>query len=404
MPFDFSFTREQELFRRTCRDFFREEIEPTVERVDEEEAFPEENIRKIAEMGLMGVPAPREYGGGGMGEVGYAIMLEELGRVCSAHATIVGAHIGLCVTPLWLYGTEEQRREYLVPAARGEKLGAFALTEPAAGSDAGAISTTADRRGEDFILNGEKIFITNGDRADIIIVFAVTEKMLGAAGGITAFIVEKGYPGFSVGKIEEKMGIKGSTTAELVFRDCRVPRENVLGPLGLGLIVALTTLDGGRCGLAAGTLGGAQAALEAAVRFAKRRRRLGKPIAENQAVQWMLADTAMEIHAARYMVYHTATMVDEYYEMVARGERVPRPFRELVTRDAAMVKTFCSEAATRAIDRCLQIHGGLGCVEGFNVEKSFRDALIAEIYEGTNEIQRLIIARDVLEKGGYWAP
>ncbi|NIM45479.1 MAG: acyl-CoA dehydrogenase [Nitrososphaeria archaeon] len=401
MPFEFSFTKEQEFFRKTCRDFFRDEIQPTVEAIDKAEEFPEDNIEKMAEKGLLGVPIPREYGGAEMGEVGYAIMLEELGKVCSSHATIIGAHIGLCAIPLWLFGTEEQRQRYLIPLARGKKLGAFALTEPEAGSDAAAISTTAEREGEEFVLNGQKIFITNGDRADVIIVLALTEKMLGPAGGVTAFIVERDYPGFTVAKTEEKMGIWASTTAELLFEECKIPKENVLGPFGSGFIVALTTLDGCRCGLAAGTVGGAQAALEAAVRFASERRRFGRPIAENQAVQWLLADTATEIHAARYMVYHTASMVDKYFGMVARRKRVPKAFREMVTRNAAMAKTFCSELATHAIDRCLQIYGGLGFVEGLNMEKAYRDSIIAEIYEGTNEIQRLIIARDVLNRGGY---
>src|SRR3990172_5260359 len=254
MPFEFSFSEEQNLLRRSIRDFLEREILPTVEHYDKAEVFPEENIQKIAKQGLMGTHLPREYGGAGYGEIEYGILLEELGRICSAHGTIVGAHLGLACTPIWLFGNEEQRKKYLPSLAKGEKLGAFALTEPAAGSDAGNIRTTAEKKGDEFILKGSKIFCTNGNRADVIVVFAANDRTLGPAGGITAFIVENGFAGFSVGKVERKMGIRASTTAELIFENCMVPKENILGQLGAGFIVALTTLDVGRIGLAAGAL------------------------------------------------------------------------------------------------------------------------------------------------------
>lgn len=397
MPFEFSFSEEQNLLRKSIRDILEKEILPTVEHYDKAEVFPEENIQKIAKQGLMGIHLPRDYGGAGYGEIEYGILLEELGRICSAHGTIVGAHLGLACTPIWLFGNEEQRKKYLPSLAKGEKLGAFALTEPAAGSDAANIRTTAEKKGDEFILKGSKIFCTNGNVADVIIVFAANDSALGPAGGITAFIVEKDFPGFSVGKVEKKMGIRASTTAELIFEDCRVPKENILGQFGVGFIVALTTLDGGRVGLAAGALGAAEKTLETMIDFIKKQKILGNSIAEKQSIQWMIADSAMEIHASRFVVHNSLSEIDTYFSMVANGERVPRTFRENVSRNSAMAKAYVSEIASRVIDRCLQAHGGIGLTEGYGIEKDYRDSFIAEIYEGTNEIQRIVIARNLLE-------
>ena len=391
-----NFTGEQNLLRKSIREFLEEEILSTVEYYDKAEQFPSANIEKIARQGLMGINIPREYGGAGYREIEYGILIEEFGRVCSAHGTIVGAHLGLACTPIWLFGTEGQRSKYLPSLSRGEKLGAFALTEPAAGSDAANIRTTAEKKGDEFILNGSKIFCTNGNRADVIVVFAANDRTLGPAGGITAFIVENGFAGFSVGKVERKMGIRASTTAELIFENCRVPKENILGQLGAGFIVALTTLDGGRIGLAAGALGAAEKTLETMVSFVKKQKALGSSLANKQSVQWMIADSAIDVQAARLVVYNSLLELDEYFKMVAKGERVPKTFREKVSRNSAIVKAYVSEIASRVIDRAMDIHGELGLVEGYGIERVYRDSFIAEIYEGTNEIQRMVIARDIL--------
>ena len=390
------FSEEQNLLRKSIRDFLEKEILPTVEHYDKAEVFPEENIQKIAKQGLMGIHLPPEYGGAGYGEKEYGILLEELGRICSAHGTIVGAHLGLACTPIWLFGNKEQRKKYLPLLAKGEKLGAFALTEPTAGSDAANIRTTAEKKGDEFILKGSKLFCTNGNVADVLIVFAANDRALGPAGGITAFMVEKNFQGFSVGKVEKKMGIRASTTAELIFEDCRVPKENVLGQFGAGFVVALTTLDGGRVGLAAGALGAAEKTLEIMIEFVRKQKTLGSSIAEKQSIQWMIADSAMEIHAARFVVHNSLSEIDTYFRMVANGESVPRRFREKVSRNSAMAKAYVSEIASRVIDRCLQTHGGIGLTEGYCIEKSYRDSFIAEIYEGTNEIQRIVVARNLL--------
>lgn len=378
---DFTFSKEHQLLRRMVREFAQNEVAPLAAEIDREGRFPGETIGKMAKLNLLGVPFPQRYGGAGAGEIGYCILLEELGKVCTSTATIVGAHTGIGAMAIYLAGTEEQKEKYLVPLARGDKLAAFALTEPNAGSDAAAIQTTAVRDGDNYVLNGTKIWITNGDVAEVITVFAVTDRALGARGGVTAFIVEKGFPGFSVGTKEDKMGIRGSSTAELVFRDCVVPKENVLGEFGLGFIVAMKALDVGRVGLGAGCVGGAQAGLEAAIRFAKSRIQFGKPIIQNQAIQWMIADMAMEIHAARLMVYHAAHLIDT-------GQRC--------TKEAAMVKLFASEMASRCANKCLQIHGGMGYMKAFPMERMYRDARIAEIYEGTSEVQRMVIFDQIL--------
>jgi alkylation response protein AidB-like acyl-CoA dehydrogenase len=382
---DFSFPKEYELFRRMVREFARNEVAPIAAEIDRDERVPMETIKKAAKLGLMGVPFPQKYGGAGAGEMGYCIFMEEINRVCGSTATIIGAHTGIGAMSIYLDGTEEQKQKYLVPLARGEKIAAFALTEPNAGSDAAAIQTRAVRDGDYFVLNGSKLWITNGDIADVITVFAVTDPALGARGGVTAFIVEKDYPGFKVGTKEEKLGIRGSSTCELFFDDCRVPKENVLGQFGAGFITALKTLDIGRAGLGAGCLGGSQAALEMSVDFAKSRRQFGAPIAQKQAIQWMIADMATEIEALRSLVYRTAWLIDS-------GQKH--------SREAAMCKLFGSEVLHRCVNKCLQIHGGMGYMKKYPVERMYRDARITEIFEGTNEVQRLVIAADIFRQAG----
>ncbi|MBM3135957.1 MAG: acyl-CoA dehydrogenase [Chloroflexi bacterium] len=382
---DFSFPKEYELFRRMVREFAKNEVAPIAAEIDRDERVPMETIKKAAKLGLMGVPFPQKYGGAGAGEMGYCIFMEEINRVCGSTATIIGAHTGIGAMSIYLDGTEEQKQKYLVPLARGEKIAAFALTEPNAGSDAAAIQTRAVRDGDYFVLNGSKLWITNGDIADVITVFAVTDPALGARGGVTAFIVESHYPGFKVGTKEEKLGIRGSSTCELFFDDCRVPKENVLGQFGAGFITALKTLDIGRTGLGAGCLGGSQAALELSIDFAKSRRQFGAPIAQKQAIQWMIADMATEIEALRSLVYRTAWLIDT-------GQRH--------SREAAMCKLFGSEVLHRCVNKCLQIHGGMGYMKKYPVERMYRDARITEIFEGTNEVQRLVIATDIFRQAG----
>ena len=346
------------------------------------------------------MPVPRDLGGAGMGEIGYCLVFEEIAAVDSSIATIFGAHTGIGVAPIYLFGNEEQRERYVRPMAEGKAIAAFALTEPSAGSDAASIKTTAERDGDAWILDGTKIWCSNGNFADTLVVFAVTDETLGAHGGVTAFIVEKGTDGLRVGTIEDKLGIRQSNTAELVFDGCRVPKENVLGNVGEGFIVALTALDGGRVGLGAATLGASKRLLEDCVHRVNKRNRFGKTIGESQNVQWMLADMATDIHLAEYAVYHAAALTDRYYDRIAKGEPVPRSLRDQVSRAAAVVKIHCSEMSGRAGEAAIRIHGGDGLKTRYGVERAFRDQIITEIYEGTNEIQRQIIARELLQGVG----
>lgn len=402
MALDFEFSEEHKLFRRTLRAFIDQEIRPLVKNeFYETEEFPWEPVRLMQRQGLFGVAVPTEYGGAGLGEIGYGILLEEISKVDSGLGTIVGAHTGICCAPIWLFGTEEQREQYLPPLCRGESIGAFALTEPQAGSDAANIKTQAERDGDEFVLNGTKIYVSNGDVADTVMVSAVTDPALGARGGVTAFIVESDFEGFNVSGKEDKMGIRRSTTAQLDFEDCRVPAENVLGNIGEGFIVALTALDGGRATLAAGALGGAQESLNRALTFAKAREQFGKPIAHHQDVQFKFADMSTRITTARYATYHCLDYVHEYYEKVAAGEDVSKAFREKVSRRSAQVKIEGSEIASEVGELACDIMGARGLVEGFGLEKTLRDAPIAEIYEGTNEIQRLVIGREIVQQGAY---
>lgn len=385
---DFTFPKEYELLRRMIREFAQNEVAPIAEEIDVEEKVPMDVIRKAGKLGLMGIPFPQEYGGAGAGEIGYCILMEEINKVCGSTATVIGAHTGIGAMSIYLDGTPEQKEKYLKPLASGEKIAAFALTEPNAGSDAGAIQTRAVREGDNYILNGTKIWITNGDIADILAVFAVTDPALGARGGVTAFIVENTSPGFHVGTKESKLGIRGSSTAEIIFEDCVVPKENVLGQFGAGFLTALKTLDVGRISLGAGALGGSQAALEMSLDFAKNRYQFGQPIAQKQAIQWMIADMATEIEALRSMVYRTAWMLD--------SGNVGRDFSTY----AAMCKVFGSEVLDRCVDKCLQIHGGMGYMKNYPVERMYRDARITRIFEGTNEVQRLVIATNLFRKIG----
>jgi alkylation response protein AidB-like acyl-CoA dehydrogenase len=386
---DFSFPKEYQLFRRMARDFVENEVKPLAKAIDREHRVPHETIKKAAALGLMGVPFPQKYGGMGGGETGYCIFMEELGKVCSSTATVIGAHIGIGAMAIHLDGTEEQKQKYLVPLAQGTAIGAFGLTEAEAGSDAAAIKTTAVRDGDEYVINGVKQFITNGDIADIITVMAVTDPSLGAYGGITAFIVETDTPGYSIGSLENKMGIRGSSTAECVLQDVRVPKENVLGQFGAGFLTFMKTLDIGRASLGAATLGGAQAALDACIQWSKAREQFGVPIATKQSLHFMMADMATEIEALRSLVYRTAWMIDTGQPHIL---------------EAAACKLFGSEVAHRCIDRAMQIHGALGYSRDYHIELGWRDQRITEIYEGTSEIQRLVIAASLFRPHGLRIP
>ncbi|MFQ5813927.1 MAG: acyl-CoA dehydrogenase [Anaerolineae bacterium] len=379
---DFELTEEQQMIRKMVRDFAEREIMPIAQETDAKGEFPWQTIRKMARLGLLGLPIPEKYGGAGADNVSFAIALEEIARACGSTAMTLDAHTSLASEPIYLFGSEEQKRKYLVPLARGEKLGAFGLTEPEAGSDAGATKTRAVLDNDEWVINGQKIFITNGSIADVVVITAMTDPEKGTR-GISSFIVEKGTPGFRPGRDEEKMGIKGSVTSELFFEDCRVPKENLLGQEGEGFKQFLIILDGGRIAIGAMALGLAQAAFEKAVAYSKERVQFGRPIANFQAIQWMIADMATEIDAARLLVYRAAWLKD-------KGVRF--------TREAAMAKLYASEAAERACYKALQIHGGYGYMREYDVERIYRDQRLCAIGEGTSEIQRLVIARQVLGK------
>jgi alkylation response protein AidB-like acyl-CoA dehydrogenase len=396
MPIDFTFSADQEAFRSAVRAFLEKEVAPRVAEMDEKEEFPRESVRRMQEEGYFGVPVPEAYGGLGLGKVGYCILLEELGKVDASHGTIVGAHTSLGTTPLLYYGTEEQRTRWLVPAAKGEKLLAFSLTEPGSGSDSGAVHTVAERDGADWVVTGNKIYVSNGREADAVILMAANNPTLGPAGGVTAFVVDTNLPGFRVGRCEKKMGLHGTSTAELIFDHVRLGPDRVLGEVGKGFLVAMTALDVGRVSLGAASLGGMEAAASAALEFSQHRTQFGHAIAEFEAIQFKLADMAMKIHALRYLVYHAAEQQDRMGTDPARWSRLERHQK---TRDAATVKCLGSEWASDVIDEALQIHGGLGYIRGTPIERAYRDARISEIFEGTNEIQRLVVARDLMDRG-----
>ena len=374
---NFQLTEEQEMLRRMVRDFAEKEVEPTAAERDEEERFDREIFDKKAELGLAGIPWPVEYGGIGSDYVSYVIAVEELSRVCASTGVTLSAHISLASWPIFTYGNEEQKQNFLKRLATGEALGAYALSEPGAGSDVASMKMTATEDGDHYVLNGSKVWITNGEVADIYVVFAKTDADAKHR-GISAFIVEKGTEGFTFGKKEKKLGIRSSPTTELIFENCRIPKENLLGEEGEGFKVAMTTLDGGRNGIAAQALGIAQGALDASIEYAKEREQFGKPIAHNQGISFKLADMATEVEASRLLTYQAAWLESE-----------GKPYGKA----SAMSKLFAGDAAMRITVEAVQIFGGYGYTKDYPVERYMRDAKITQIYEGTNEIQRLVIGR-----------
>ncbi len=377
---NFVLTEEQEMTRKMVRDFAEKELKQGAEERDDKEQFSREIFDKMGQLGLTGIPWPEEYGGGGCDFISYVIAVEELSRVDASSGTTLSAHTSLAGWPIFKYGNEEQKKKYLEPMALGEKLGAYALTEPTAGTDAANQKTTAKLEGDDYLLNGNKIFITNGAEAEIYIVFAVTDKEKKTK-GISAFIVEKGAAGFSFGKKERKMGLRSSPTLELVFENCRVPIENLLGAEGEGFKIAMSTLDGGRNGIAAQAVGIAQGAMEEAINYAKNREQFGQPIANFQAISFMLADMGTKIEAARLLTYQAAYL-----------ESAGLPYSQA----SAMAKLFAAETAMEVTTNAVQVFGGYGYTRDYPVERFMRDAKITQLYEGTSEVQRLVISRNLL--------
>jgi len=377
--FEFEFTEEQKMLREMVRDFVNAEIKPIAQKIDEEERIPPELLRKIADLGLLGAAFPQEYGGGGFGEVGYCVLQEEMGRGDFAVSTFIGAHQSIGANAIYIGGSEALKKKYLVPLAEGKYIGGFALTEATAGSDSFNLRTRAHLDGNEWVINGEKLWITNGGLADVLSVFARTER------GISAFVVETKTPGFHAGPKEKKMGIRGSMTNALTFDNVRVPKENLIGDDGRGFLIAMKTLDAGRLGLGAACLGAAKELLEMSTKFAKERKQFDAPISQFQAVQFMLADMATSIYALESMVYRTAQAYDE---------------KKPVSRQAAHVKLFASEEICKVTDLAVQIHGGMGYSRELPIERYYRDARINKIFEGTSEVQRLVIARDILKKNG----
>ena len=378
---DFSLTKQEQLFLQMIREFAENEVKPLAAEVDEEERFPIETVEKMAKIGIMGIPIPKQYGGqGGTNQI-YGMAVEELSRVCATTGVIVSAHTSLCMNPILEYGTEEQKMKYLPKLASGEWIGAFGLTEPNAGTDAAMQQTMAVDAGDKWILNGTKIFITNASYANVFIVMAMTDKSQGTR-GISAFIVEKGFKGFSIGKKEKKMGIRGSATCELIFENCEVPKENLLGELGKGFKIAMQTLDGGRIGIAAQALGIAQGAMDETIKYTKERKQFGKAIAAFQNTQFQLANLETKVQAARLLVRQASYKKDQHL-----------PY----SVDAAMAKLFAAETAMEVTTKAVQLHGGYGYTREYPVERMMRDAKITEIYEGTSEVQRMVIAGKLLK-------
>jgi len=383
---EYELPEDIKMLRQAVREFAEKELAPIAREIDEQERVPFEVLKKAGDLGLLGVPFPEQYGGADAGVVGYCVLMEELYRKCASTATIIGAHAQLCAMSIYLSGNDEQKERFLSAMCAGRKLGAWALTEPGAGSDAAHISTSAVRQGDDWVLNGSKMWITNGSFADVLVVFAATDRELGARGGITAFIVEKDFPGFKVGKVEPKMGLRASHTASLFFEDCKVPAANVLGKVGQGFATAMQTLDIGRVGLGASSLGSAKEAYELALNYAVSRQQFGRPIADFQAIQFKLADMAVRIYTMEQIVYDCAKKVD-------RGESA--------TLESSIVKLYCTEAASQVIDEAIQIHGGMGFSRELPLERMYRDARVTRIFEGTNEIQRHVIAGELLKGVGH---
>ncbi|MDR3296181.1 MAG: acyl-CoA dehydrogenase [Clostridiales Family XIII bacterium] len=379
---DFQLTKEQEFVRKMVRSFTETEVEPIAADIDKEHRFPEETVKKMARYGLLGVPFPKEWGGAGGDHISYAITVEELSRSCASTGVICSAHTSLCAWPIFAWGTEEQKKKYLPDLLSGKKLGAFGLTEPNAGTDAAGQQTRADDNGDHWLLNGAKVFITNGGYADTFVVMAMTDKKKGTR-GISSFIVEKGFEGFSIGKTEEKMGMCASSTTELVFQNCKVPKENILGGVGDGFKVAMSTLDGGRIGIAAQALGIAQGAFDVTVEYMKARKQFGKKLSQMEPLQFEIAEMKTRIEAARLLIYRAADLKDKHL-----------PYGPA----AAMAKLFASETAMYVTTKAVQLHGGYGYTKDYPVERMMRDAKITELYEGTSEVQKLVISADVFKK------
>ena len=383
---DFALDKKHEMARTLFREFAQNEVKPLAQEVDETEEFPMETLKKMQKVGFMGIPVPKEYGGQGCDPLTYAMCVEELSKVCATTGVVVSAHTSLCVDPILTYGTEEQKQKYVRPLASGEKLGAFGLTEPGAGTDAQGVQTKAVLDGDEWVLNGSKCFITNGKVADIYIIIAVTDIVEDKKGRkkklFSAFIVEKGTPGFTFGTKEKKMGIRGSATYELIFQDCRIPKENLLGAQGKGFPIAMHTLDGGRIGIAAQALGIAEGALETTIAYVKERKQFGRSIAAQQNTQFQLADMATKVQAAQMLVYKAA---------------VAKATQKSYSVEAAMAKLYAAEVAMEVTTKAVQLHGGYGYIREYDVERMMRDAKITEIYEGTSEVQRMVISADLLK-------
>lgn len=380
---EFGYTKEQKLSLQMFKEFVELEVKPIAADIDESEEFPMETIKKMAKNGMMGIPFPKEYGGAGGDYLTYILAVEELGKACASTSVILSAHTSLCAGPICAYGTEAQKQKYLPGLNSGSKIGAFGLTEPGAGTDAAGQTTTAklDASGENYILTGSKVFITNGGVADVFIIFAMTDRSKGTR-GITAFIVEKEFEGFSIGKLEDKMGIRASSTAELIFKDCKVPKGNLLGKEGKGFGIAMGTLDGGRIGVAAQALGIAEGAFDEAVKYMSARKQFGKSLSKYQGLQWYIAEMATKIEASKLLVYQAADK---------KQKGLP------YSTEAAMAKLFASETAMEVTTKVVQIFGGYGYTRDYPVERMMRDAKITEIYEGTSEVQKMVIAASKLK-------
>lgn len=379
---DFNLSKTENLFLQMIREFAEKEVKPLAAEIDEQERFPIETVEKMGKIGLMGIPIPTQYGGAGGTNMMYGMAVEELSRVCGTTGVVLSAHTSLCAAPILENGTEEQKMKYLPKLASGEWIGAFGLTEPNAGTDAAGQQTTAVLDGEEWVLNGSKIFITNGGYAHVYIIIAMTDKSMGTK-GISAFIVEKGTPGFSIGKKEMKMGIRGSATTELIFENCRIPKDNLLGKIGGGFAIAMKTLDGGRIGIAAQALGIAQGAMDETIKYTKERKQFGRSISQFQNTQFQMADLETKVQAARLLVRSA------HYK---KDNGIP------YSVDAAMAKLFCAETAMEVTTKAVQFHGGYGYTREYPVERMMRDAKITEIYEGTSEVQRMVIAGKLFKK------
>lgn len=378
---DYLLTEEQKMLQEMISKFAKEEIGPVAKENQEKEIYPEDIVNKLGELGIMGIAYPEEFGGAGMDYVSYMLAVEAISQYCASTGVIVSAHSSLAVEPIFRFGTDEQKKKFLPDLCTGKKIGCHALTEPGAGSDVGAIKTTAKLEGDKWVLNGSKHFITNGANAEIAVIFALTEPEQKAR-GISCFIVEKGTPGFKIGKLEDKLGIRASTTAELIFEDCAIPKENLLGELNKGFKIAMVTLDGGRLGIASQALGIAKACIEDSVAYSNEREQFGQAISKFQAIQWMLAEMSTEYEASWLLTYRGSSMKD-------KGMRY--------SKEAAMAKLKASETASFCANKAIQIHGGYGFIKEFDAERYLRDAKITEIYEGTNEIMRIVISSSLLK-------